>query len=51
MTPQLGVSRAKARANRIFIVQASLTIVTHDGHNLFIVQATVDPNLNSPRYF
>ncbi len=33
-------AKAKARANRTFIVQASLTIVTYDCQNMFIVQAT-----------
>jgi hypothetical protein len=32
-----------ARANRTFIVQASLTIVTYDHQNIFIVQATGVP--------
>ncbi len=36
MTP----AKAKARANETFIVQASLTIVTYDCQNIFIVQAT-----------
>ncbi len=31
---------AKARANKAFIVQASLTIITYDLQNVFIVQAT-----------
>jgi hypothetical protein len=33
-------SQAKARANETFIVQASLTIVTYDCQNIFIVKAT-----------
>jgi hypothetical protein len=36
MTP----SKAKAKTNETFIVQASLTIVTYDRQNMFIVQAT-----------
>ncbi len=31
---------AKAKANKTFIAQASLTIVTYDRQNIFIVQAT-----------
>jgi len=34
-------SKAKARANNTFIVQASLTIVTYNCQNNFIEQATV----------
>ncbi len=34
------LAKAKARANETFIVQASLTIVTSDCQNIFIVQAT-----------
>jgi hypothetical protein len=32
--------KAKARANETFIVQAELMIITYDGQNNFIVQAT-----------
>jgi hypothetical protein len=32
---------AKAKTNETFIVQASLTIVTYDCKNMFIVQAAV----------
>ena len=34
------LAKAKARTNETFIVQASLTIVTYDCQNMFIVQAT-----------
>jgi hypothetical protein len=34
------LAKAKAKANETFIVQASLTIVTYDCQNMFIVQAT-----------
>ena len=34
------LAKAKAKTNETFIVQASLTIVTYDGQNMFIVQAT-----------
>jgi len=34
------ISQAKAKTNETFIVQASLTIVTYDLQNIFIVQAT-----------
>ncbi len=34
------VAKAMARANEAFIVQVSLTIVTYDNQNMFIVQAT-----------
>ncbi len=33
------LAEAKARANKTFIVQASLSIVTYDCQNIFIVQA------------
>jgi hypothetical protein len=36
---------AKARANKAFIVKASLTIVTFDSQNIFIVQALVSRRL------
>ncbi len=35
------IANAKAKTNETFIVQASLTIVTYDRQNMFIVQATV----------
>ncbi len=31
--------KAKAKTNETFIVQASLTIITYDRQNMFIVQA------------
>jgi len=34
------ISQAKAKTNETFIVQASLTIITYDLQNIFIVQAT-----------
>jgi hypothetical protein len=34
------LAKAKAKTNETFIVQASLTIVTCDHKNMFIVQAT-----------
>ncbi len=34
------LAKAKAKTNETFIVQASLTIVTYDHLNMFIVQAT-----------
>ncbi len=34
------LAKAKAETNETFIVQASLTIVTYDRQNMFIVQAT-----------
>ena len=33
------LAKAKAKTNETFIVQASLTIVTYDLKNMFIVQA------------
>jgi hypothetical protein len=33
-------AKAKARANKMFIVQASLMLTTYDCQNIFIVQAT-----------
>jgi hypothetical protein len=33
------LAKAKAKTNETFIVQASLTIVTYDRQNIFIVQA------------
>ena len=33
------LAKAKAKTNEIFIVQASLTVVTYDRKNMFIVQA------------
>jgi hypothetical protein len=38
------VAKAKATTNEIFIVQASLMIITYDRKNMFIVQATGDTN-------
>jgi hypothetical protein len=34
------LAKAKAETNETFIVQASLTIVTYDHQNMFIVKAT-----------
>jgi hypothetical protein len=34
------LAKAKARANKTFIVQASLAIITYDHQNIFIVEAT-----------
>ncbi len=34
------IAKAKGNTNETFIVQASLTIVTYDRQNMFIVQAT-----------
>jgi hypothetical protein len=34
------LAKAKAKTNETFIVKASLTIVTYDRQNIFIVQAT-----------
>jgi hypothetical protein len=34
------LAKAKAKTNETFIVQASLTVVTYDCKNMFIVQAT-----------
>jgi hypothetical protein len=34
------LAKAKAKTNETFIVQASLTIITYDHQNMFIVQAT-----------
>ena len=34
------LAKAKAKTNETFIVQASLTIITYDRQNMFIVQAT-----------
>jgi hypothetical protein len=36
------LAKAKAKTNETFIVQASLTIITYDRQNMFIVQATDD---------
>ncbi len=33
------LAKAKAKTNETFIVQASLTIITYDHKNMFIVQA------------
>ncbi len=35
--------KAKATANKTFIAQASLSILTNDHQNMFIVQATGAP--------
>jgi hypothetical protein len=34
------LAKAKSKTNETFIVQVSLTIVTYDHKNMFIVQAT-----------
>ncbi len=34
------LAKAKAKTNETFKVQASLTIITYDSKNMFIVQAT-----------
>ncbi len=34
------LAKAKARANKTFMVQASLMIITYDCQNVFIVQGT-----------
>ncbi len=34
------LAKAKAKTNETFIVQVSLTIITYDRQNKFIVQAT-----------
>jgi hypothetical protein len=34
------LAKSKARANKTFIVQASLMIITYDRQNVFIVQGT-----------
>ncbi len=34
------LAKAKAKTNETLIVQASLTIITYDHQNMFIVQAT-----------
>jgi hypothetical protein len=34
------LAKAKVKTNETFIVQASLTIITYDHKNMFIVQAT-----------
>ncbi len=34
------LAKAKEKTNETFMVQASLTIVTYDRQNMFIVQAT-----------
>jgi hypothetical protein len=34
------LAKAYAKTNETFIVQASLTLVTYDRQNMFIVQAT-----------
>jgi hypothetical protein len=42
----LAKAKAKARANKRFIVQVSLTIVAYDRQNIFTVQATGLPKMN-----
>ncbi len=42
------LAKAKAGENRTFTVQASLTIVTYDRKNSFIVQATYINIINAP---
>jgi hypothetical protein len=39
MTLAMAKTRAKAKANKTFIVQASLTFVIYDCQNIFISQA------------
>ncbi len=34
------LAEAKAKTNETFVVRASLTIITYDRKNMFIVQAT-----------
>jgi hypothetical protein len=36
----MSLATAKARAHKTFIVQASLTVITYDGQNIFIGQTT-----------
>ncbi len=36
----MALAKAKTRANKTFIVQASLTIIAYDHKNIFITQAT-----------
>jgi hypothetical protein len=43
------LAKDKAKTNETFIVQASLTIVTYDRQNMFIVQATGDARLDPPK--
>jgi hypothetical protein len=38
------LAKAKAKTNETFTVQASLTIVTYDHKNMFLVQATGSQN-------
>jgi hypothetical protein len=37
------LAKVKAKANKTFKVQASLTVITYDCQNIFIVQATACP--------
>jgi hypothetical protein len=41
------LANAKVKTNETFIVQVSLTIVTYDRQNIFIVQATGEKYLES----
>ncbi len=41
------LAKAKAKTNETFIVQASLTIITYDSQNIFIVQATGEVKMKS----
>ncbi len=41
------LAKAKAKTNETFIVQASLTIVTYNRKNMFIVQATDEIKLKN----
>ncbi len=43
------LAKAKAKTNETFIVQASLTIVTYDRQNIFIVQATAMSKKELPK--
>ena len=43
------LAKAKAKTNETFIVHASITIVTYDRQNMFIVQATGDARLDPPK--
>ncbi len=39
------LAKGKAKANKTFVEQSSLTMVTYDCQNIFIVQATGDSKL------
>ncbi len=41
------LATAKAKTNETFIVQASLTIITYNCQNIFIVQATGEVKMKS----